>query len=370
MKSNGGVLSAEEVVHQPITTVLSGPAAGALGAALVAREAGFDRVLTCDGGGTSTDVVGGARRRADADHRGHRRQLPEQDPDDRRRDRGRRRRVGRLGDARGRRSRSGRGRPAPTPARSATAAAAPSRRSPTRTCCWAASRRTCWAARSRSTSQPPGPGSRRWAPGSGSAGRAGRGRDPGDLGLEPGQRAARGHRQARSRRPRLHHGDVRRVRVAAAVPAARRARAGRSSWCRATRATCPRSGCSPSTCATTTSRRRSAGTPTSTTTWWRECSTTCRRQAAAALDREGFARAEHRYLRSADLRYVGQAFEVRVPAAGRCGRRRAGRGRSPTLPRRARAAVRLRVPRRPPAAGGVGEPAGHRRRADRTAAAA
>ena len=56
MKSNGGVLSADEVVHQPITTVLSGPAAGALGAALVTREAGFDRVLTLDGGGTSTDV--------------------------------------------------------------------------------------------------------------------------------------------------------------------------------------------------------------------------------------------------------------------------------------------------------------------------
>ncbi|MDO9377620.1 MAG: hydantoinase/oxoprolinase family protein [Nocardioidaceae bacterium] len=56
MKSNGGVLSAEEVVHQPITTVLSGPAAGALGAALIAEVAGFDRVLTCDGGGTSTDV--------------------------------------------------------------------------------------------------------------------------------------------------------------------------------------------------------------------------------------------------------------------------------------------------------------------------
>jgi N-methylhydantoinase A len=56
MKSNGGVLSADEVVHQPITTVLSGPAAGALGAALIAKVAGFDRVLTCDGGGTSTDV--------------------------------------------------------------------------------------------------------------------------------------------------------------------------------------------------------------------------------------------------------------------------------------------------------------------------
>ncbi|CUR60831.1 N-methylhydantoinase A/acetone carboxylase, beta subunit [metagenome] len=56
MKSNGGVLSAAEVVHQPITTVLSGPAAGALGAALIAQVAGFDRVLTSDGGGTSTDV--------------------------------------------------------------------------------------------------------------------------------------------------------------------------------------------------------------------------------------------------------------------------------------------------------------------------
>ena len=56
MKSNGGVLSADEVVHQPVTTVLSGPAAGALGAALVTRAAGYERVLTLDGGGTSTDV--------------------------------------------------------------------------------------------------------------------------------------------------------------------------------------------------------------------------------------------------------------------------------------------------------------------------
>ncbi|HEX6576947.1 MAG TPA: hydantoinase/oxoprolinase family protein [Jiangellaceae bacterium] len=57
MKSNGGVLSAVEVVDQPITTVLSGPAAGALGAAVVAQGAGFDRVVTLDGGGTSTDVT-------------------------------------------------------------------------------------------------------------------------------------------------------------------------------------------------------------------------------------------------------------------------------------------------------------------------
>jgi N-methylhydantoinase A len=57
MKSNGGVLSAEEVVEQPITTVLSGPAAGALGAAVVASAAGCANALTLDGGGTSTDVT-------------------------------------------------------------------------------------------------------------------------------------------------------------------------------------------------------------------------------------------------------------------------------------------------------------------------
>lgn len=54
MQSNGGVRSATEI--QPSTTVLSGPAAGALGAARIARHAGLDRVLTLDGGGTSTDV--------------------------------------------------------------------------------------------------------------------------------------------------------------------------------------------------------------------------------------------------------------------------------------------------------------------------
>jgi N-methylhydantoinase A len=36
-------------------------------------------------------------------------------------------------------------------------------------------------------------------------------------------------------------------------------------------------------------------------------------QAAQALDREGFDRAEHRFVRTADLRYFGQAYEVRVP---------------------------------------------------------
>jgi N-methylhydantoinase A len=57
MKSNGGVTSAEQVARRPITTVLSGPAAGALGAAAVTAAAGFDQVVTLDGGGTSTDVA-------------------------------------------------------------------------------------------------------------------------------------------------------------------------------------------------------------------------------------------------------------------------------------------------------------------------
>lgn len=57
MKSNGGVVSASEVGEQPISTLLSGPAAGALGAAMIATRAGFPHVLTLDGGGTSTDVT-------------------------------------------------------------------------------------------------------------------------------------------------------------------------------------------------------------------------------------------------------------------------------------------------------------------------
>jgi N-methylhydantoinase A len=57
MKSNGGVIAGSEVGNKPITTILSGPAAGTLGAALVAEQAGFRRVITLDGGGTSTDVA-------------------------------------------------------------------------------------------------------------------------------------------------------------------------------------------------------------------------------------------------------------------------------------------------------------------------
>jgi N-methylhydantoinase A len=56
MQSSGGVISSAQVVNKPITTALSGPAAGALGAAVVARIAGFENVVTLDAGGTSTDL--------------------------------------------------------------------------------------------------------------------------------------------------------------------------------------------------------------------------------------------------------------------------------------------------------------------------
>jgi N-methylhydantoinase A len=56
MKSNGGVVAAREVERQPITTVLSGPAAGALGASFIASAAGFPNAIALDAGGTSTDV--------------------------------------------------------------------------------------------------------------------------------------------------------------------------------------------------------------------------------------------------------------------------------------------------------------------------
>src|SRR5207244_6557971 len=43
--------------REPVRTVLSGPAGGVVGAAAMARRSGFERVITFDMGGTSTDVA-------------------------------------------------------------------------------------------------------------------------------------------------------------------------------------------------------------------------------------------------------------------------------------------------------------------------
>ena len=56
VQSNGGVMSVETAARLPVRTALSGPAAGVIAAAHIAREAGFPDVITGDVGGTSFDV--------------------------------------------------------------------------------------------------------------------------------------------------------------------------------------------------------------------------------------------------------------------------------------------------------------------------
>jgi N-methylhydantoinase A len=67
MRSSGGVAFLEEAAAHPAVALLSGPAAGTVGAALLARRAGFEKAISFDMGGTSTDVsliVGGRARLA------------------------------------------------------------------------------------------------------------------------------------------------------------------------------------------------------------------------------------------------------------------------------------------------------------------
>ena len=55
MQSNGGLTGAD--LFQGKDAILSGPAGGIVGAVKTAEQAGFDRVITFDMGGTSTDVA-------------------------------------------------------------------------------------------------------------------------------------------------------------------------------------------------------------------------------------------------------------------------------------------------------------------------
>ena len=56
MKSSGGVTTTRNVRRAPVETTLSGPAAGAVGAAFVGRSAGISNLIGVDIGGTSADV--------------------------------------------------------------------------------------------------------------------------------------------------------------------------------------------------------------------------------------------------------------------------------------------------------------------------
>ena len=57
LKSDGGLVSAAAAAHNPVAVMMSGPAGGVIGATWVAEQAGFRDFLTLDMGGTSTDVA-------------------------------------------------------------------------------------------------------------------------------------------------------------------------------------------------------------------------------------------------------------------------------------------------------------------------
>lgn len=57
MQSSGGITALRSAAREPVRTVLSGPAGGVVGAAALARRSGFERIISFDMGGTSTDVA-------------------------------------------------------------------------------------------------------------------------------------------------------------------------------------------------------------------------------------------------------------------------------------------------------------------------
>jgi N-methylhydantoinase A len=56
VQSNGGIMSTSTARKLPVRTALSGPAAGVVAGAALAKASGFDNLITCDLGGTSFDV--------------------------------------------------------------------------------------------------------------------------------------------------------------------------------------------------------------------------------------------------------------------------------------------------------------------------
>ncbi len=57
LRSDGGLASAKAAENYPVNLLMSGPAGGVSGAVWVAKQSGFENILTFDMGGTSTDVA-------------------------------------------------------------------------------------------------------------------------------------------------------------------------------------------------------------------------------------------------------------------------------------------------------------------------
>jgi N-methylhydantoinase A len=83
MRSSGGVATLAEAAAHPAVVLVSGPAAGVVGAARVAARAGVENALSLDMGGTSTDVclirAGEAGRAAEREVAGLPLRLPQVD---------------------------------------------------------------------------------------------------------------------------------------------------------------------------------------------------------------------------------------------------------------------------------------------------
>ena len=71
MQSNGGTMGADTAVEKPVHTILSGPAAGVIGSVGLAAQAGESNTISVDMGGTSFDVClsyqGEVRRTQDSE---------------------------------------------------------------------------------------------------------------------------------------------------------------------------------------------------------------------------------------------------------------------------------------------------------------
>jgi N-methylhydantoinase A len=57
LRSDGGLMNTETATSAPVNMLMSGPAGGVAGAVWIARQAGYENLLTFDMGGTSTDVA-------------------------------------------------------------------------------------------------------------------------------------------------------------------------------------------------------------------------------------------------------------------------------------------------------------------------
>lgn len=56
IQSNGGILSPDQIIQEPIRTIISGPAGGVIAAKFIGNLIGDKNLITLDMGGTSTDV--------------------------------------------------------------------------------------------------------------------------------------------------------------------------------------------------------------------------------------------------------------------------------------------------------------------------